>query len=100
MAFRHHELSALLAEHPAQAHRRLVQLFRLHAGNSRAVARSVGVDRATVFRWIDRLCGVGYKDPRGGKRGLPGRRVAPASLAKDLKTSSKRNGKKRTHDRN
>jgi predicted transcriptional regulator len=66
MAFRPVKLGALLSVDSKAAHAKLVALFRKH-GTLDAVAKSIGVDRHTVQRWISRLLKDGLVDPRTTK---------------------------------
>jgi DNA invertase Pin-like site-specific DNA recombinase len=63
MAFKHNRIGILVATKPEAAQRELRRLFAKH-GTLDAVAKSIGVDRHTIPRWIRTLDAAGYGDPR------------------------------------
>ena len=76
MAFRHTEFSYLVATDPKAAVTQLRPLFKANGHNVPDVAKHLGVNRYTLFRWLKKLADQGAGDPRDGKRGRSGRKVA------------------------
>lgn len=74
MAFRYSEIGQQVATNPKQAHAKLAALFVRHRYNRKAVAEHLGVNLATLQRWLRRLEEQGLADPRGGRRATMGRR--------------------------
>lgn len=74
MAFKYNEMSALVMRDPTTAFEQLREKFREHEGDAKALAKAVGVNRGTVFRWLNKFHLMGLGDPRDGKRGVTGRR--------------------------
>ena len=63
MAFKHNRIGILVATKPEAAQKELRRLFAKH-GEIAVVAKSLGVDRHTIPRWIKTLAAAGYADPR------------------------------------
>lgn len=74
MAFKLNKMSSLVLTDPAEAFKKLAKLFAANGGNVKTVAPLIGVDRATIFRWLKRFERDGLGDPREGVRGITGRK--------------------------
>jgi len=63
MAWRPTQIGALLHEDAQKAHNKISAAFRKHR-TRQAVAEALGVQPATVGRWVKWLMDNGYPDPR------------------------------------
>jgi transposase-like protein len=55
MAFRHHEMSALVRHQPREARRRIVEAYERTGCRLALAAERLGVTSRTLDRWIDQL---------------------------------------------
>ena len=60
MAYRDTDIGLMLRVKPDQTKKKLLRLFKKHDGNTTYVADDVGVDVATVKRWIIK-CGAEFR---------------------------------------
>lgn len=60
MAHRDTEIGLMLRANPGKAKARLLKVFAKHGGNSTYVAKALGVNVATVKRWIGK-CGDEFR---------------------------------------
>lgn len=76
MAFKFTAMGALIAESPEKAARQIAAEFKRQKGYATSVAEKLGVDIATLNRWLKRLSDAGY-DVRE-MAGTPARRYRPS----------------------
>jgi hypothetical protein len=60
MAYRDTDIGLTIRLDPTKGKRQLLRLFTRHEGNTTHVAKAVGVDVATVKRWIVK-CGTEFR---------------------------------------
>jgi DNA-binding MarR family transcriptional regulator len=60
MAFRHTTLGAAVTESPKEAAKTIAAEFKRHDGYATSVAETLGVDIATLNRWLRKLSDAGF----------------------------------------